>query len=88
MGPETGSGVPLGVGRGREATRGAAWEGALSTKTLTGTRRQQGKGPGGLRLPEKVLGHVRHPILRKHNHEDNITVRALLGQWCHQHLSL
>lgn len=28
-----------------------------------GTRRQQGKGPGGLRLPEKALGHVWHPIL-------------------------
>lgn len=49
-------------------------------KTLTWTRRQQGKGSRSVRLPEQALGQVWRPILWKRDHDNNIAVSALPGQ--------
>lgn len=56
-----------GKGLGEKVQLGARG-GAPGLEVLTGTRRQQGKRPGGVQLPEQALGHARHPVLRKHNH--------------------
>lgn len=58
---------------------GNSLEGAPGTKTLTRTRRQQRKGPGGLWLPEQLRGHVRRPILKKHKPKRN-TVNTAPGR--------
>lgn len=51
-GHQQGEGRPLGGRWGTEVTGGMAWKAAPGPKTLTGTRRQQRKGSGGLWLPE------------------------------------
>lgn len=77
------------AGRGKASGRREEWRteatgeqlgrGPPRTKILTWTRRQQGKGSRGVRLPEQALGQVWHPILRKCDH-DNIAVSALPRQ--------